>query len=88
MSAVRPDIRVRHAVLGDAEPLCETLNGIIGIGGTTALEVPLPVAEFSGYFLEGERFISCHVAEDRLTWWCESRIFMGRHWLIGFASNW
>lgn len=67
MSAVRPDIRVRHAVPGDVPPLCEILNAIIKIGGTTALEIPLSLTEFSGYFLEGERFLSCFVAEDSLT---------------------
>jgi RimJ/RimL family protein N-acetyltransferase len=67
MSSARPEIRVRHAVPSDAAPLCEMLNAIIKIGGTTALEVPLSLAEFSGYFLEGERFLSCFVAEDSLT---------------------
>jgi RimJ/RimL family protein N-acetyltransferase len=67
MSAARPEIRVRHAAPGDAAPMCEILNAIIRIGGTTALQVPLSLAEFSGYFLEGERFLSCLVAEDSLT---------------------
>jgi RimJ/RimL family protein N-acetyltransferase len=61
---MRPEIRVRHAVPGDAAPLCEILNTIIGIGGATVLEIPLSLVEFSGYFLEGERFLVCFVAED------------------------
>jgi RimJ/RimL family protein N-acetyltransferase len=60
-------IRVRGAVVGDAPGLCEILNAIIRIGGTTAMEVPLSLAEFISCFLEGERFLSCLVAEDPLT---------------------
>jgi GNAT superfamily N-acetyltransferase len=67
MSAERPEIRVRHAVMSDAPALCEMLNAIIRIGGTTALEVPLSVAGFVGDFLEGEHFLSCFVAEDSRT---------------------
>jgi hypothetical protein len=66
MSAESPEIRVRHAVMGDAPALCEILNTIIRIGGTTAMEAPLSLAEFIGNFLEGERFLSCLTAEDSL----------------------
>jgi L-amino acid N-acyltransferase YncA len=67
MSTEHSEIRVRHAVPGDVAPLCEILNTIIKIGGTTALETPLSPAEFSNYFLEGDRFLSCLVAEDSLS---------------------
>ena len=64
MSTACPEIRVRHAVPGDAAPLCEILNTIIKIGGTTALEIPLSLAEFRNYFLDGEHLLSCFVVED------------------------
>lgn len=57
-------LRIRDAVPSDATPLCDILNTIIRAGGTTAMETPLTSAEFSGSFLEGERFLVCFVAED------------------------
>lgn len=66
MSTSLSGIRVRHAVPGDVAALCEILNTIIKVGGTTALEAPLSLLEFSNYFLEGERFLSCFVAEGSL----------------------
>jgi L-amino acid N-acyltransferase YncA len=53
---------VREAVPADAAPLCEILNSIIEIGGTTALETPLTAAEFSEMYLDGERCLGCFVA--------------------------
>jgi RimJ/RimL family protein N-acetyltransferase len=67
VSTALPEFRVRHAVPGNAVPLCEILNIIIGIGGTTALEFPLSLAEFRCDFLEGEHLLLCFVAEDVLT---------------------
>ena len=67
MSIPRLEIRVRCSTPSDAAPLCKILNAIIQIGGTTALEAPLSLDEFSGYFLKGERFLSCFVAEDSVT---------------------
>jgi L-amino acid N-acyltransferase YncA len=67
MSAKLPGIRVRHAVLSDASALCKILNVIIKNGGTTALEVPLTLVDIVSNFLDGERFLSCFVAEDSLT---------------------
>jgi L-amino acid N-acyltransferase YncA len=55
-------IHVRPATLGDIAPLCDLLNVIIGIGGTTALEQPLTEAQFNDYFLGGAACLCCLVA--------------------------
>jgi hypothetical protein len=56
-------LHVRPAAPGDVASLCDLLNVIIGIGGTTALEQPLTKAQFNEYFLEGASCLSCLVAE-------------------------
>jgi RimJ/RimL family protein N-acetyltransferase len=62
-----PRIRVRSSVSADAEPLCELLNEIIRVGGTTAYETPFSVSGFIESFLQGPDFICCFVAEDAIT---------------------
>ena len=57
-------IHVRPAKLTDAGVLCDLLNEIIRIGGTTAYEIPMTVDEFIECFLSGPNFVSCFVAED------------------------
>ena len=57
-------LRIRPAVSGDVAPLCEILNVIIGIGGTTAYETPMTHAAFSRIFIDGEDCLTCLVAED------------------------
>lgn len=56
--------RIRPARAEDAPGLCDLLNRVIEIGGTTALERPLTTAEFTACFLEGPRFLCCFVAEE------------------------
>ncbi|SCB58369.1 L-amino acid N-acyltransferase YncA [Rhizobium aethiopicum] len=56
-------MHVRKAVSADAEELCGLLNEIILVGGTTALETPLTVAEFADWFIDGEFPLVCHVVE-------------------------
>jgi RimJ/RimL family protein N-acetyltransferase len=58
---------IRHAVLSDAVPLCNILNAIIEAGGTTALETPFSITEFSDHLLLGDEVLACFVAEDLLT---------------------
>jgi L-amino acid N-acyltransferase YncA len=65
MNTETPLIHVRPAKLADAGVLCDLLNEIIRIGGTTAFETPLTVAEFTKCFLSGPNFISCFVAEEK-----------------------
>ena len=60
-------LRVRPARPADAVALCEVLNAIVEIGGTTAIEDPLTVAEFGACFLAGARHLCCLVAEDEAT---------------------
>jgi L-amino acid N-acyltransferase YncA len=55
---------VRDARTGDAQELCDLLNTIIQIGGTTAFETPFGVAEFEEQFLAGPQIMNCFVAED------------------------
>lgn len=61
------DLNVRPASDADAAALAEMLNAIIRVGGTTALETLLGEAEFSAYFLHGDGFVACHVAENTST---------------------
>jgi hypothetical protein len=63
MTSTLAGLHVRPATPGDVAPLCDLLNVIIGIGGTTALEQPLTEAQFNEYFLEGASCLSCLVAE-------------------------
>ena len=51
---------VRPALARDAEPLCDILNDIIRVGGTTAMEVPLCHDDFCNWFITGNRVILCH----------------------------
>jgi ribosomal protein S18 acetylase RimI-like enzyme len=67
MSASDAKLRIRRAMASDAAPLCAILNAIIEIGGTTAFEIPLNVAKFGDYVLEGKGFLACFVAEDLAT---------------------
>jgi L-amino acid N-acyltransferase YncA len=57
------DFRIRPAIVADAGPLCAILNEIIAIGGTTAFETPLSLAEFDAEFLCGDRYVCCLMAE-------------------------
>ena len=57
-------IFVRPATHDDAHALSELLNGIIAVGGSTAIEKSLSSAEFQDYFLQGEEFLNCFVAVD------------------------
>jgi L-amino acid N-acyltransferase YncA len=62
MSAADIDLRIRPAIAADAGPLCAILNEIIAIGGTTAFESPLSLAQFDAEFLCGDRYICCLMA--------------------------
>ena len=64
MSQRNAKITVRQTIREDVLILCEILNEIIGIGGTTALETPLCQSEFRKYFLQGENHICCFSALD------------------------
>jgi L-amino acid N-acyltransferase YncA len=57
-------VRIRDATPSDVSPLCDILNAIIRIGGTTALEEPITEPRFTEYFIGGARFLACLVAED------------------------
>ncbi|NIA69844.1 GNAT family N-acetyltransferase [Pelagibius litoralis] len=55
---------VRPAEESDVPALCDLLNEIIGIGGTTANEVPFTHGTFRDHFLGGADHISCLMVED------------------------
>lgn len=57
-------IKVRPARTADVPALCDFLNEIIRIGGTTAHETPFNHEQFASHFLAGSGFVSCFVAED------------------------
>lgn len=55
---------VREAVAADAAQMCELLNEIIEIGGTTTAEDVLSLAAFHAHYFEAEGGISLVVAEE------------------------
>ncbi len=58
------NISVRPAILDDAHALSNLLNGIIAVGGSTAIETPLSSAELRDIFLQGNDYLNCFVAVD------------------------
>jgi L-amino acid N-acyltransferase YncA len=56
-------LRVRRATPEDAVALCEILNEIIALGGTTALETQHTPAELDEHYISGPECIFCHMAE-------------------------
>lgn len=65
MNSSNTDILVREATIEDGSRLRELLNEIIEVGGTTAIETPLGLEEFANYYLHGENYICCFMAEDK-----------------------
>jgi L-amino acid N-acyltransferase YncA len=63
MTKTDTSFRVRQATSNDAPSLCQILNEIIAIGGTTAFETPLSVFELENHFLSGDDCIVCLLAE-------------------------
>ncbi len=55
---------VRDAVAADGLQMCELLNEIIEIGGTTAAEDVMSLATFHAHYFEGEGSVSLFVAEQ------------------------
>lgn len=56
-------LRVRRAASEDAAALCEILNQIIVMGGTTALETQHTAAELDENYISGPDCIFCLMAE-------------------------
>lgn len=60
--------RIEHAIRPyrseDLPELCDLVNEIIRIGGTTLLETPFTVSGFVDHFFNQQIMISCLVAED------------------------
>jgi L-amino acid N-acyltransferase YncA len=63
MQAASEEFWIRQATPGDAVALCQILNKIITVGGTTAIETPLSVTEFDDHLLTGCDCIVCFVTE-------------------------
>jgi L-amino acid N-acyltransferase YncA len=57
------DLRIRPTTAADAEALRQILNRIIAIGGTTAHETPMSLAEFDDHYVSGGDVLSCLMAE-------------------------
>ena len=55
---------VRKALAADAVQMCSLLNEIIEIGGTTAAEELMSLAEFRAHYFEYVGSVSCFVAEQ------------------------
>ena len=56
---------IREVKEDDSFALCELLNEIIVIGGTTAFEHKLEKREFENYFVNGEKLVHSIVAIDQ-----------------------
>jgi L-amino acid N-acyltransferase YncA len=56
-------IKIRRATGNDAARLCEILNEIVAMGGTTALERLLSPEQFDEEFISGPHCIFCYIAE-------------------------
>src|SRR5271154_86747 len=56
-------LRIRRATSEDAVALCEILNEIIAMGGTTALETPHTPPELDDHYISGPDCIFCFMAE-------------------------
>lgn len=54
---------IRPAISADADALRAILNRIIAIGGTTAHETPMSLAEFDDHYVSGPDVLSCLMAE-------------------------
>ena len=54
---------IRPAIAQDADELCELINEIIAIGGTTAHQKPFDANRFRTHHLVGEEIICCFVAQ-------------------------
>ena len=59
-----PKLHIRIAGSDDVGGMCQILNEIIEIGGTTALEQVLSEDEFVEYFLKCDTYLTCFVAID------------------------
>ena len=59
-------ISVRSAILDDVPALCDLLNEIIAVGGSTAYEEPLSPTDFQNHFLLRNDFLNCFVAIDEV----------------------
>ena len=58
-------MKIREVKEEDSFALCELLNEIIVIGGTTAFEHKLEKREFANYFVNGEELVHSIVAIDQ-----------------------
>ena len=54
---------VRQAEPRDASAMCDLLNRIIALGGTTAHQTPFDTTRMQNHFIAHPHGISCHVAE-------------------------
>lgn len=64
MSAKQTGFVIRPGGPDDVPQLCDLLNAIIAIGGTTAFERQMSLAEFVEHFFKAQIQISLFVAED------------------------
>ena len=66
MNSGESKISIRVASIGDSRELCEILNEIIRVGGTTAYQSVFSQDEFKEHYLCGGDCLCCHVAVDGL----------------------
>ena len=57
-------LQTRKASENNSKDLCQILNEIIAIGGTTGFENILSESEFESVFINGPGLISCFLAEN------------------------
>lgn len=57
---------IRSVTPNDIHEMCELLNEIIDVGGTTANETPFTDEKFRRHYLSGKNHLCCFVAIDEL----------------------
>ena len=57
-------MKIRHSTIEDVADMCEIINEIISIGGTTAYEKHLTTNEVSSIFMSSANCICCFVAVE------------------------
>ena len=62
----KSNLKIRDAQPTDIEELCDLINEIIQVGGTTAQETPFSKESFEKHFINGNNNLSCYVAIDEL----------------------
>ena len=65
MHLSKNELVIRSVTPDDIHEMCELLNEIIDVGGTTANETPFTEEEFEQHYLSAKNLLCCFVAVDK-----------------------